>query len=84
MELEINLKVKIKGKEINLTVNEAQELFDNLNLLFGPKWNYVYPTWSTGTWTYPGTQITCTDGESHPDYGIPYVGNAVGGITTCR
>lgn len=51
MKVEIsNLVIKVNKKKLSLNLNEAKALFDKLNDIFGPKYNYT-PSWmySNGT-----------------------------------
>jgi hypothetical protein len=66
--MEIKIKLKIKDIEIELTQNEAKELNDFLNVLFGEKakeitmpiiierWKEWYPRW-----TYPSFPVWYSD-----------------------
>lgn len=50
MKVEIStVKIKVNKKTLSLTLKETQTLFDELNKIFGPKYNpfYYYP----GTFT---------------------------------
>lgn len=47
MKVEIgSVKIKVNKKTLTLTLKETQTLFNELNTIFGPKWNYS-PFWST-------------------------------------
>lgn len=54
--------IEIKGKEFALTVSEARALFNELNELYGPKYNYPYITTSGGTYDLSNT-TPCTTND---------------------
>ena len=39
----VSFKLKLKNKEIELTVQEAEDLYNDLNKIFGKDNNNVYP-----------------------------------------
>jgi len=61
----ISLNLEVKGKRLELSVEEAKELFDQLSQWFGIK--YIYPSYisttplKTSPWDYT-PQITCGSG----------------------
>jgi hypothetical protein len=72
MDCEIKLSLKVKGVEIELTPKDAQELYEALGRLVGPKvsspiviekWRDSYPWWPyVGTYFMRQTQPTVPNG----------------------
>ena len=57
MKVEIgSVKIKVNKKTISLNLKETQLLFDELNKIFGPKYNYI--PWTGTAMTGSGTDIT--------------------------
>lgn len=50
MKVEIsNIKIKVNKKSVILTLAESKLLFEKLNEIFGPRYNYYYPWTITNT-----------------------------------
>lgn len=60
MNVEIStLKIKVNKKTVTLTLAESKALFDQLNVIFGPKYNYYpYNTWPYYYGSLNGTLVS--------------------------